>query len=148
MLTLSEQIGQARAAFAEAPDERARMGRISGVLWMCAAVIGIVDVFLPGSEHASTPLVLAFAAAIFLYGLASVIGWIAWERASMNALALGMVATIPVAGLAIYLTGGSLSLHRTAAGLLAPLRRLLLPRALGLAAGDRVDRGRRGAADL
>ena len=34
VLTLPEQIKQARAAFAEAPDERARMGRISGVLWM------------------------------------------------------------------------------------------------------------------
>ena len=109
MSTLPEQITQARAAFAEAPDERARMGRISGVLWMCAATIGVVDLFLPGSEHASTPLVLAVGAAIFLYGLASVTGWIPWERASINALALGMVATIPVAGFAIYLTGGSLS---------------------------------------
>jgi diguanylate cyclase (GGDEF)-like protein len=106
---LSEQITQARAAFAEAPDERARMGRISGVLWMCAAVIGAIDVFLPGSHHSSVALVLPFAAAIFIYGLASVVGWIPWERASMNALALGMAATIPVAGFAIYLTGGSLS---------------------------------------
>jgi diguanylate cyclase (GGDEF)-like protein len=109
VLTLPEQISQARAAFAEAPDERARMGRISGVLWMCAATIGIVDVFLPGSEHASTPLVLTVGAAIFLYGLASVTGWIPWEKASMNALALGMMLTIPVAGFTIYLTGGSLS---------------------------------------
>jgi diguanylate cyclase (GGDEF)-like protein len=107
--TLTEQITKARAAFAEAPDERARMGRISGVLWMCAATIGVIDLFLPGAKHASTPLVLAVGAAIFLYGLASVVGWIPWERASMNALALGMVATIPVAGFAIYLTGGSIS---------------------------------------
>jgi diguanylate cyclase (GGDEF)-like protein len=106
---LPEQISQARAAFAEAPHERARMGRISGVLWMCAAAIGAVDVFLPGSRHASTPVVLAVAVLIFLYGLASVVGWIPWERASMNALAIGMVATIPVAGCAIFLTGGSLS---------------------------------------
>jgi diguanylate cyclase (GGDEF)-like protein len=107
--TIPEQISQARAAFAEAPDERARMGRISGVLWMAAAVIGAIDVFVPGSDHAATPLVLLFGAAIFLYGLASVVGWIPWERASINALAIGMVLTIPVAGLAIYLTGGSLS---------------------------------------
>lgn len=72
VLTLSEQINQAREAFVEAPDERARMGKISGVLWMCAATIGIVDVFLPGSQHASTPPVLAVGAAIFLSGLASV----------------------------------------------------------------------------
>ena len=109
MLTLPEQISQARAAFAEAPDERARMGRISGVLWMAAATIGAVDLFLPGSRHDSVPIALAVAALIFLYGLASVVGWIPWERASMNSLAVGMVATIPVAGLAIYLTGGSLS---------------------------------------
>jgi len=109
VLTLPDQIGQARAAFAEAPDERARMGRISGVLWMCAATVGVIDLFLPGSEHGSIPLVLAVAALIFLYGLASVTGWIPWGKASMNALASGMVATIPVAGFAIYLTGGSLS---------------------------------------
>jgi diguanylate cyclase (GGDEF)-like protein len=109
VLTLNEQISQARAAFAEAPDERARMGRIAGVLWMCAATIGIVDVFLPGSQHASTPLVLAVGALTFLYGLASVTGWIPWDKASMDTLAVAMMATIPVAGLTIYLTGGSIS---------------------------------------
>lgn len=109
MQTLPEQITQARAAFAEAPDERARMGRISGVLWMCSAVVGVVDLFLPGSHHASVPLVLGVAALIFLYGLASVTGWIPWERATMNELAIGMVLTIPVAAYAIYITGGSLS---------------------------------------
>jgi diguanylate cyclase (GGDEF)-like protein len=107
--TIPEQISQARAAFAEAPDERARMGRISGVLWMCAAVVGAIDVFLPGSHHVATPLVLALGVFVFAYGLASVIGWIPWERASIDALALGMVATVPVAGLAIYMTGGALS---------------------------------------
>jgi diguanylate cyclase (GGDEF)-like protein len=107
--TIPEQISQARAAFAEAPDERARMGRISGFLWIAAALVGAIDVFLPGSQHSSTPLVLLLAAFVFLYGLASVVGWIPWERASIDSLALGMVATIPVAGLAIYMTGGSLS---------------------------------------
>jgi diguanylate cyclase (GGDEF)-like protein len=106
---VTRHIAEAHTAFAEAPDERARMGRISGALWMCAAAIGVVDVFLPGSQHASTPLVLAVGAAIFLYGLASVTGAIPWERASMNTLAIGMVVTIPVAGFTIYLTGGSLS---------------------------------------
>ena len=38
-------------AFAEASDERARMGRISGVLWTVAAVVGIGGAFLPGAEH-------------------------------------------------------------------------------------------------
>jgi diguanylate cyclase (GGDEF)-like protein len=107
--TIPEQISQARAAFAEAPDERARMGRISGVLWMFAAGVGAIDVFVPGSDHVATPLVLALGVLIFTYGLASVVGWIPWDRASIDALAIGMVATVPVAGLAIYMTGGSLS---------------------------------------
>jgi diguanylate cyclase (GGDEF)-like protein len=107
--TIPDQISQARGAFADAPDERARMGRISGVLWMCAAVVGTIDVALPGSHHVATPLVLVLAAFVFLYGLGSVTGWIPWDHASIDALAIGMVLTIPVAGLAIYMTGGSLS---------------------------------------
>jgi diguanylate cyclase (GGDEF)-like protein len=107
--TIPEQISQAREAFAEAPDERARMGRISGFLWIAAAAVGAVDVFVPGSDHVATPLVLLLSAFVFLYGFASVVGWIPWDRASIDALALGMVATVPVAGLAIYMTGGSLS---------------------------------------
>lgn len=109
MQTIPEQITQAREAFAEAPDERARMGRISGVLWMFSAMVGVLDVFLPGAQHAAVPVVLGVGAAIFLYGLASVTGWIPWERATMNELAIGMVLTIPVAALAIYITGGALS---------------------------------------
>lgn len=109
MQPIPDQILQARAAFAEAPDERARMGRISGFLWMAAAVVGTFDIFLPGSEHSPTPLVLVLAAFVFLYGLASVVGWIPWDRASIDGLGIGMVATIPVAGLAIYMTGGALS---------------------------------------
>jgi diguanylate cyclase (GGDEF)-like protein len=107
--TIPEQISQGREAFAEAPDERARMGRISGFLWIAAAAVGAVDVFVPGSDHVATPLVLLLSAFVFLYGFASVVGWIPWDRASIDALALGMVATVPVAGLAIYMTGGSLS---------------------------------------
>jgi diguanylate cyclase (GGDEF)-like protein len=107
--TLPDQIMKARDAFIEAPHERARMGRISGALWMFSAMVAVADLFLPGSHHLSTPVVLALAALIFLYGFASVIGWIPWERASMNALGFAMVLTIPVAGLAVYLTGGSLS---------------------------------------
>ena len=109
MQSLPEQISQARAAFAEAPDERARMGRISGFLWIAAAVVGAIDVAVPGSQHSPTPLVLLLGAFVFLYGLASVAGWIPWERASINGLAIGMVATIPIAGLAIYMTGGAVS---------------------------------------
>jgi len=94
---------------AEAPDERARMGRISGFLWMVGALIGAGAAFLPGAVHAGLPWVLGMSAAVFLYGLGSVTGVIPWQRASMDELAVGMVVTIPVVGLALYLTGGSLS---------------------------------------
>ena len=96
-------------AFAEASDERARMGRISGVLWTVAAVVGIGGAFLPGAEHVAIGWVVAFGVLILLYGLGSVTGLIPWQNASMNALAVGMLVTVPVVGLAIYLTGGSLS---------------------------------------
>lgn len=96
-------------AFAEAPDERARMGRISGLLWMVAALVGAGAAFLPGAIHEPLPWVLGVSAAVFLYGLGSATGFIPWQRASMNALAIGMALTIPVVGLALFLTGASLS---------------------------------------
>jgi len=109
MPRIPDQIAQARVAFAEAPDERARMGRISGALWMFSALVGMADAFLPGSDHAATPIVLAVGVVIFLYGLGSVTGWIPWEKATMNQLGIGMALTIPVAGAGVYLTGGSVS---------------------------------------
>jgi diguanylate cyclase (GGDEF)-like protein len=96
-------------AFAEAPDERARMGRISGFLWILGALIGAGAAFLPGAIHEELPWVLGVSALVFLYGVGSVTDVIGWRRASMNALAAGMVVTIPVVGLALYLTGASLS---------------------------------------
>ncbi|HEU5253900.1 MAG TPA: GGDEF domain-containing protein [Solirubrobacterales bacterium] len=96
-------------AFAEAPDERARMGKISGVLWIAAAIIGVVGCYLPGAEHAAMGWVFGLSALILLYGVASAVGWLAWDRASMRTLGIGMVVTTPVVGLAIYLTGGAAS---------------------------------------
>ena len=95
--------------FAEAPDEQARMGRISGYMWVVSALVGAGAAFLPGAVHEAMPWVLGVAAAVLLYGIGSVTGWIPWQHASMNALAFGMVATIPVVGVGLYLTGGSLS---------------------------------------
>jgi diguanylate cyclase (GGDEF)-like protein len=95
--------------FAEAPDERARMGRISGYLWIVSALVGAGAAFLPGAIHGALPWVLGVAAAVLLYGIGSVTGAIPWQHASMNALAFGMVVTIPVVGVGLYLTGGSLS---------------------------------------
>jgi diguanylate cyclase (GGDEF)-like protein len=96
-------------AFAEAPEERARMGRISGVIWILAAVIGVAGCYLPGAEHAAIGWVFALSGVILAYGVASALGWLAWDRASMKVLGIGMVITIPVVGLAIYLTGGAVS---------------------------------------
>lgn len=83
------------------------MGRISGVIWVLAAIIGVVGCYLPGAEHAPMGWVVALSAVILIYGVASAIGWLAWDRAPMKVLGLGMVLTIPVVGLAIYLTGGA-----------------------------------------
>lgn len=98
----------AMPAFAEAPDERARMGRISGALWILAAVITIANCYLPGAQHVAIGWVFALAAVILLYGLASALGWLRWDRASMKALGAGMAITIPVVGVGIYLTGGAM----------------------------------------
>jgi diguanylate cyclase (GGDEF)-like protein len=100
---------QRPGSFAEAPSERARMGRISGYLWMVGALIGVGAVFLPGAVHEGLPWVFGLSAISFLYGLGSVTGVLGWQYASINALAFGMIVTIPVVGLAIYLTGASLS---------------------------------------
>jgi diguanylate cyclase (GGDEF)-like protein len=98
-----------KAVFAEAPDERARMGRISGALWIVGALIGAGAAFLPGAVHEGLPWVLGVSGLVLLYGIGSATGLLGWQHASMNALAFGMVVTIPVVGGSLYLTGGSLS---------------------------------------
>ncbi len=102
-------ISAAMPAFAEAPDERARMGRISGVLWILAAFITVANCYLPGAQHVAMGWIFALSAVIFLYGLASALGWLRWDRASMKVLGMGMGITIPVVGLGIFLTGGAMS---------------------------------------
>lgn len=85
------------------------MGRISGVLWIVAALVAIVDCFLPGAHHLGTPWVLGLSGLVLLYGIGSAVGWIPWDRASMRALAIGMVLTIPIVGIGLWFTGGALS---------------------------------------
>ena len=99
----------AMPAFAEAPDERARMGRISGVLWILASIIAVGNCYLPGAQHVGMGWVFALSGFLLLYGLAGALGYLRWDRASMKVLGIGMVITIPVIGLAIYLTGGAAS---------------------------------------
>jgi diguanylate cyclase (GGDEF)-like protein len=95
--------------FAEAPDERARMGRISGGLWTIAALVGAGAAFLPGASHEALGWVLGLSALVLIYGIGSLTGAIPWQDASIDALAIGMVVTVPVVGLAVFLTGASLS---------------------------------------
>jgi diguanylate cyclase (GGDEF)-like protein len=85
------------------------MGRISGGLWIVSALIGAGAAFLPGAVHEGLGWVLGMSALVLLYGIGSVTGLIPWQRASMNALAVGMAVTVPIVGVALYLTGASLS---------------------------------------
>jgi diguanylate cyclase (GGDEF)-like protein len=93
----------------ELESERARMGRVSGILWTVSALVALVCLFLPGTDHAALGWVLALIAVVLFYGIGSVTGLIPWQSASLDQLAWGTVATIPVVGLAIYLSGGSIS---------------------------------------
>ncbi|MBS1878540.1 MAG: GGDEF domain-containing protein [Actinobacteria bacterium] len=93
----------------ELERERARMGRVSGILWTVSGLVALVCTFLPGAVHAGLAWVLALVAVVLFYGIGSITGLIPWQRASLDQLALGTVATIPVVGLAIYLSGGSIS---------------------------------------
>jgi diguanylate cyclase (GGDEF)-like protein len=97
------------SGFSETPAERARMGRISGCLWMVAALVGTGAAFLPGAEHEGIEWVLGVGALVFLYGAGSAAAALPWQRASVAGMAIGVAASIPVVGVALYLTGGSLS---------------------------------------
>jgi diguanylate cyclase (GGDEF)-like protein len=85
------------------------MGRVSGWLWIVGALVGIAGTFLPGASHKGTFWVMALSGAVLAYGIGSVTGLIPWERASVRTLAIGMVVTVPIVGVAIYLSGGSIS---------------------------------------
>jgi len=85
------------------------MGRISGCLWMVAALVGTGAAFLPGAQHQEIGWVLAVGALVFLYGAGSAAAALPWQRASVAGMAIGVAASIPVVGFALYLTGGSLS---------------------------------------
>ena len=109
MTALLDDSSQRAIDLAKGPSERSRMGRISGYLWMVGALIGVGAAFLPGAVHEGMPWVLGLSAISFVYGLGSVTGALGWQYASIDVLAFGMVVTIPVVGLALYLSGGSLS---------------------------------------
>jgi diguanylate cyclase (GGDEF)-like protein len=108
-VVIVELPGPAQSRISELERERARMGVVSGILWTVAGLIALVCTFLPGSEHGALGWVLGLIALVLVYGIGSITGLIPWQRATLDQLALGTVATIPVVGLAIYLSGGSLS---------------------------------------
>jgi len=89
--------------------EVSQMGRISGGLWVIGGLVGIVGAFLPGSAHQGLGWVVGLSVVVLAYGIGSVTGLIPWERATIRALAIGMVLTVPIVGVALYLSGGSLS---------------------------------------
>ncbi len=109
MSTYPADSSRAPGGFAEEPGEQARMGRISGGLWIVAALTAAVATFLPGASHVGLGWMIGLDVLVLLYGIGSVSGAIPWQNASMKALAIGMVVTIPVVVLAMYMTGGSLS---------------------------------------
>ena len=85
------------------------MGRISGCLWMVAALIGAGAAYLPGADPQGPALGPGRQRRRLPLRARQRHRRIPWQHASMNTLAFGMVVTIPVVGLALYLTGGSLS---------------------------------------
>ncbi len=93
----------------ELERERVRMGRVAGILWTVSGLVALVCTFLPESEHAGLGWVLGLIGLVLVYGIGSITGLIPWQRATIDQLAVGTVVTIPVVGLAIYLSGGSLS---------------------------------------
>ena len=96
-------------SISEAPDERARMGQIAGLLWMMAAVIAAVGAYLPGSRHEPIGWVLAVCALTFFYGLASATRVIHWDKASIKVHAIATLATFPIIAVAVYLMGNARS---------------------------------------
>ena len=93
----------------ESRREVAEMTRVAGGMWALGAVVGAACAFAPGAEHRSTGLVLVLSAIVFLYGISMLTGVIPWERASINAHAIGIMVSAPIVGLATYLSGASLS---------------------------------------
>jgi diguanylate cyclase (GGDEF)-like protein len=85
------------------------MGQVSGGLWVVGALVGVIGTFLPGASHGDVLWVLVLSGVVLAYGVGSVTGLIPWHRTSIRGLGIGAAVTIPVVGLAIYLSGGSIS---------------------------------------
>ena len=96
-------------ALDEPEYDTVRMGRISGGLWTLGGVIGAAGAMLPGASHEGMGWILGLSVVVLAYGLASVTGLIPWQRASLRTMGVGTALTIPVVGLALLLSGASIS---------------------------------------
>ncbi len=94
---------------AELDDERVLIGVTAGVLWLVGAVAAGLAELLPGSPSVHETLFVIFAAAVFLYGVASVVGVFAWEKVSVGRHALASAVLMPLIGVGLWGTGGSSS---------------------------------------
>jgi diguanylate cyclase (GGDEF)-like protein len=89
--------------------EMEEMTRVAGGMWALGAAVGATCAFLPGAEHGPRAPLLALSVVVFLYGIGQLSGAIPWANATITAHAIGTALTAPVVGVAIYMTGGSLS---------------------------------------
>ncbi len=90
-------------------DERALMGRTAGYLYLLAALVVIGGQALPATDRGHPEVALGLGFYILLFGMASLLGWIAWERAPWWQHKLAAVALMPVSGVILWATGGAVS---------------------------------------
>lgn len=87
-------------------DDHAAMGPLSGWLWLTAGLTSLACLALPGASHERLPLALGLVAVVLAYAIACIrlIDWDSWTLGMhATASAIGML----VAGVAVWLSGGS-----------------------------------------
>ena len=93
----------------DAADERALMGRTAGYLYILSGLVVIGGQALPGADQGHTEVALGLGLGVLAFGMASLFGWIPWERAPWWQHKLAGVVLMPVCGLILSATGGSVS---------------------------------------
>ncbi|MCW2992066.1 MAG: hypothetical protein JWM73_2660 [Solirubrobacterales bacterium] len=87
-------------------DERVLIGVTAGVLWIVGAVTAGFAQLIPGADHVDPVLFAGLDVTVFLYGLASVNGWIDWSKVSVRNHAIATAIALPVMGAGLWATGG------------------------------------------
>lgn len=90
-----------------AADERAQMGRTTGVLWLLSSGVVILAALLPSRAEADWPALIAVGAYAVVFGVASVAGWLPWARAPMWQHVTRFVLTVPLLAVVQWATGGA-----------------------------------------